>query len=124
MLQRGRKSRGSKEFLALIGRASPLQSDASAPELPEPPNHFDDAERETWYAILRENPHLNYCGCMLLGMAINAAARAQYCAEIVDKAAGPLSIDNRGRLNGIHSLALKLQIANSPRTYLRRCGLI
>jgi len=110
MLQRGRKSRSSREFLALVGRAPHRQPSEPAPEPPEPPSHFGEAERETWYAILRENPYFNYSGCMLLGMAINAAVRAQYCAEIIDKAGGPLSIDNRGRLKR-HPLA-GIEVAN------------
>ena len=107
MLQRGRKSRSSREFLASVDRTPDQQSKAPAPE---PPSQFGEAERETWYAILRENPHLNYSGCMLLGMAINAAARAQYSAEIIDKAGGPLSIDSRGRLKR-HPLA-GIEVAN------------
>jgi hypothetical protein len=43
-------------------------------------------------------------------MAINAAARAQYCAETIDKAGGPLSIDSRGRLRR-HPLA-GIEVAN------------
>lgn len=110
MLQRGRKSRSSREFLALVGRTPDQQSKAPAQELPEPPIHFDEAERETWYAILRENPRLNYSGCTLLGMAVNAIHRAQHCAKVVDKAGGPLSIDSRGRLKR-HPLA-GLEVAN------------
>ena len=110
MLQRGRKSRSSREFLALVGRAPHRQPSEPAPEPPEPPSHFGEAERETWYAILRENPYLTYSGCMLLGMAINAAARAQYCAKTIDKAGGPLSVDNRGRLRR-HPLA-GIEVAN------------
>jgi hypothetical protein len=93
-----------------VGRIPLQQPEAPAPELPEPPSHFGDAERETWYAILRENPHLNYSGHMLLAMAVNAIGRAQYCAEIVDKDGGPLSIDNRGRPKR-HPLA-GLEVAN------------
>jgi hypothetical protein len=69
-----------------VDRTPDQQSKAPAPE---PPSHFGEAERKIWYAILRENPHLNYSGRMLLGMAINAAARAQYCAQIIDEAGGP-----------------------------------
>ena len=110
MLQRGRKSRSSREFLGLVGRAPHLQPSEPAPELPEPPSHFGEAERETWYSILRENPHLNYSGCTLLAMAINAIHRVQHCAGIVDKAGGPLSVDNRGRLKR-HPLA-GIEVAN------------
>jgi hypothetical protein len=94
----------------LVDRTADQQSKAPAPELPEPPSHFGDAERETWYSILRENPHLNYCGCMLLGMAIHALHQAQYCAEIIDRDGGPLSIDSRGRPKR-HPLA-GLEVAN------------
>ena len=112
MLQRGRKSRSSREFLALVGQTSDQQSKAPAPDLPEPPAHFvtKPEEREIWFTVLRENPHLNYSGHILLAMAVNAIGRAQHCAEIVDKAGGPLSIDNRGRLKR-HPLA-GLEVAN------------
>src|SRR6516165_1775814 len=110
VLQRGRKSRSSREFLALVGRTSDQQSKAPTPELPAPPDHFGEADRETWYAILRENPYLNYSGCMLLGIAINALARAQVCAKTIDEAGGPLSVDNRGRPRR-HPLA-GLEVAN------------
>ena len=43
-------------------------------------------------------------------MAINAIHRAQHCAGIVDKAGGPLSVDNRGRLKR-HPLA-GIEVAN------------
>jgi len=109
-LQRGRKSRSSREFLAMVGRTPNQQPKAPTPELPEPPSHFGEAERETWYAILRENPQLNYSGCMLLGIAINALARAQVCAKIIDAAGGPLSVDSRARLRK-HPLA-SLEVAN------------
>jgi hypothetical protein len=109
VLQRGRKSRSSREFLALIGRTPDQQSKAPA-HLPEPPSDLGEAERNTWYAILRENPHLNYSGHMLLAMAVNAIGRAQHCAEIVEKAGGPLSIDSRGRPKR-HPLA-GLEVAN------------
>jgi phage terminase small subunit len=95
MLQRGRRSKASREILTLVGRHQ--QSSEPTLELPEPPDHFDAAARETWYNIVRENPHLNYCGHMLLGMAVSALHQAQHCAEVVDKAGGPLSNDKRGR---------------------------
>ena len=107
VLQGGRKGRLARSMISL---APHLQPKAPAPDLPEPPSHFGDAERETWYAVLCENPRLNYCGCMLLGMAINALHRAQHCAEVVDKAGGPLSIDTRGRLKR-HPLA-GVEVAN------------
>jgi hypothetical protein len=94
----------------LVGRTPDQQSKAPAPEMPEPPSHLDEPERQSWYAILRENPHLNYSGCTLLGMAVKAIHRAQHCAEVVDKAGGPLSIDSRGRLKR-HPLA-GLEVAN------------
>jgi hypothetical protein len=110
VLQRGRRSKSHREFLALVGRIPDQQPKAPAPDLPEPPSHFREAERETWYAILRENPQLNYSGCMLLGISINALARAQVCAKTIDEAGGPLSIDNRGRLKR-HPLA-GIEVAN------------
>jgi hypothetical protein len=96
--------------VALVGRTPDQQSKAPAPHLPEPPSDLGEAERMTWYAILRNNPHLNYSGQMLLAVAVNAIGRAQHCAEIVDKAGGPLSIDSRGRPKR-HPLA-GLEVAN------------
>ena len=112
MLQRGRKSRSSREFLALVGQTSDQQSKAPAPDLPEPPAHFvtKPEEREIWFTVLRENPHLNYSGHILLAMAVNAIGRAQVCAKTIDEAGGPLTVDNRGRLRR-HPLA-GIEVAN------------
>jgi hypothetical protein len=112
VLQRGRKSKSSREFLALVGRIPHQQPNEPAPELPEPPAHLaaKPEEREIWFTVLRENPHLNGSGHTLLAMAVNALGRAQHCAQIIDKAGGPLSIDNRGRLKR-HPLA-GLEVAN------------
>jgi len=90
VLQRGRKSRSSREFLALVGRTPDPK--APAPHMPELPSDLGEAERKTWYAILHENPHLNYGGGILLELAINAIARAQQCSKIIAKDGGPLII--------------------------------
>jgi|SRR6516164_9382492 hypothetical protein len=103
MLQRGRRSRGSREFLTLIGH-TPQPRD-----LPPPPAHFDEAKRKTWSTLVRENRHLNHCGCTLLECAISALFRARFCAKIIKEDGGTLIIgkDHRPRRHPLASLEVQ-----------------
>jgi hypothetical protein len=96
MLQRGRKSRSSRQFLALVGRTTDSQASAPPHDPPAPPDHLvEEPDREIWCTILREND-INPAGRTLLSIALNSLARSRQCAEIIDKAGGPLVIGGNG----------------------------
>jgi len=93
MLQRGRKSRSSRQFLSLVGRTPHRQHSACHP--PEPPDQLAEPERGIWCTILAEND-INPAGRTLLSIALNSLARARQCAKIIAKDGGPLIIGRSG----------------------------
>jgi hypothetical protein len=68
----------------LVGETEP-----PLPNVPEPPKDFDGERLKTWLSIVRENPHLNYCGGSLLEGAVVAMDRARHCAKRIKEDGGP-----------------------------------
>jgi hypothetical protein len=107
MMQRGRRSKPTREFLESIGKGP--RPVASIHKLPAPPpKHLAAPERATWASIIREHPGLNRTGELLLENALMAAARARTLRAQIDHD-GELLVGRDGLPRKHPLLALEVQ---------------
>jgi hypothetical protein len=108
MLQRGRKSKGSREVLALVGKGASHLQVAPPDDPPPPPEHLGIREQEAWKAIVREHS-FNRAGHVLLENGLQSLRQARVLRTIIDRD-GVMLINRDGLPRKHPALALEVQL--------------